>query len=109
VRVVNFETSKYLIVKSTTFPHRLIHKHTWTSPDFVTYNQIDHVLVEKRRHSNTLGVCSFRGAECDTDHYLLLAQMRERISVSKRARQNFDQERFDLKKLDDVEVNEVTR
>jgi hypothetical protein len=28
VRVVNYATSKNLIVKSTTFPHRDIHKHT---------------------------------------------------------------------------------
>jgi hypothetical protein len=35
-----------------------------------------------------------------------VAELRERISVSKRARQNFDLERFDLKKLDDVEVKE---
>jgi hypothetical protein len=48
VRVVNFATSKYLIVKSTTFPHRSIHKNTWTSPDGVTHNQIDHVLIHKR-------------------------------------------------------------
>jgi exonuclease III len=40
VRVVNFQTSKNQIVKSTTFPHRDIHKHTWTSPDGVTHNQI---------------------------------------------------------------------
>jgi hypothetical protein len=30
-----------------------------------------------------------------------VAKLRERISVSKRARQTFDLERFDLKKLDD--------
>jgi exonuclease III len=36
IRAVNFATSKNLIVKSTTFPHRDIHKHTWTSPDRVT-------------------------------------------------------------------------
>jgi hypothetical protein len=40
VRVVSFATSKNLIVKSTTFPHRDIHKHTWTSSDGVTHNQI---------------------------------------------------------------------
>jgi hypothetical protein len=50
VRVVNFATSKNLIVKSTTFPHHDIHKHTWTSPDSVTHNQLDHVLIDKRRH-----------------------------------------------------------
>jgi endonuclease/exonuclease/phosphatase family metal-dependent hydrolase len=62
VRVVNFATSKNLIVKSTTFPHCDIHKHTWTSPDGVTHNQTDHVLIDKRQHSNTLDVHSFRGA-----------------------------------------------
>jgi copper oxidase (laccase) domain-containing protein len=35
-----------------------------------------------------------------------VAKLRERISVSKQARQNFDLERFDLKKLDDVGVKE---
>jgi hypothetical protein len=33
VRVVNFATSKNLVVKSTMFPHRSIYKYTWTSPD----------------------------------------------------------------------------
>jgi hypothetical protein len=106
VRVVNFATSKNLIVKSTTFPHRDIHKHSCTSPDGVTHNQIDRVLIDKRRHSNILDVRSFRGADCDTDHYLVVAKLRERISVSKRAKQNFDLERFDLKRLNDVEVKE---
>jgi hypothetical protein len=56
IRVVNFATSRNLILKSSTFPHRDIHKHTWTSPDGVTHNQIDHVLVDKRRHSNILDI-----------------------------------------------------
>ena len=33
VRIVHFGTSKNLVVKSTMFPHRNIHKCTWTSPD----------------------------------------------------------------------------
>jgi hypothetical protein len=48
VRVVNFATSKNPIVKNTIFPHHNIHKHTWTSPDGVTHNQIHHVLIDKR-------------------------------------------------------------
>jgi hypothetical protein len=43
VRVVNFATSENLIVKSTMFPHRKIHKYTLTSPDGKTHNHIDHV------------------------------------------------------------------
>jgi hypothetical protein len=52
VREVNFSTLKNLIVNSTKSPNRDIYKHTWTSPDGVTHNQIHHVLTEKRRHSN---------------------------------------------------------
>jgi hypothetical protein len=35
-----------------------------------------------------------------------VAKLRERISISKRARQKFDLERFNLTKLDEVEVKE---
>jgi hypothetical protein len=106
VRVVKFLTSKNLIVKSTTFPHLNIHKHTWTLPDDVTHNQIHHVLIKKRRHSNISEVRSFRRADCDSDHYLVVAKLRERISVSKRTKQKFDLEIFDQKNLDDAEVKE---
>jgi endonuclease/exonuclease/phosphatase family metal-dependent hydrolase len=83
VRVVKFATSKNLVVKSTMFPHRSIHKHTWISPDGQTHNQIDHILINRRRHSSILDVRSFRGADCDTDHYLADAKIRERLAVSK--------------------------
>jgi hypothetical protein len=106
VRVVNFATSKTLVVKSTMFPHRRIHKHTWTSPEGNTHNQIDHVLIDKRRHSSILDVRSFRGADCDTEHYLVVAKVRERLVVSKRAAQEIDTERFNVKKLNERDVKE---
>jgi hypothetical protein len=84
------QLQKNQIVMSTTFPHQNIHENTWSSPDGVTHNQIVHTLIDKRRHSNILDVLSFRGSDCDTDHYLVVAKLRERISVSKRARQKFD-------------------
>jgi hypothetical protein len=56
VRVVNFATSKNLVIKSTMFPHRKIHKYTWTSPEGNTHNQIDHVLTDRRWQSNILDV-----------------------------------------------------
>jgi hypothetical protein len=45
VRIVNFVASKNLFVKSTMFPHRNIHKYTWTSPDGKTHNHIDLILT----------------------------------------------------------------
>ena len=62
-RQVNFATYKNLVVKSTMFPHRNIHKYTWTSPDGKTHKQIDHVLIGRRWHSSVLDVRSFRGAK----------------------------------------------
>ena len=56
VRLVNFATSKNLVVKSTMFPHRNIHNYTWTSPDGTTNNQIDRILIDRRRHSSILDV-----------------------------------------------------
>jgi hypothetical protein len=86
--------------------HRKIHKYTWTSPEGKIYNQIDHVLIDKRRHSSILDVRSFRGAECDTDHYLVVAKVRERLAMSERAAQRIDTERFSVRKLKEVDVKE---
>jgi len=94
VRLVNFATSKHLVVKNTMFPHRNIHKYTWTSPDGKTHNQIDHVLIDRRWHSSVLDMRSFRGADCDTDHYLVIAKVRERLAVGKQAAQMFDRQRL---------------
>jgi hypothetical protein len=44
IRVVNFATSKNLIIKSIMFPHYNIHKFTLTS-DGKTHSQSDHILI----------------------------------------------------------------
>jgi hypothetical protein len=73
--VVNFATPRNLIVKSTMFPHQNIDKFTWTSIDGKSPTQIDHILTERRRHSTTLGVLSFRAGGCGTDHCLVVTKV----------------------------------
>jgi hypothetical protein len=46
VRVVNFAMSKNLS------QHHKICKFTWTTPDGKTHNQIDHIFIYRRQHSN---------------------------------------------------------
>jgi hypothetical protein len=60
-------------------------------------------LIDRRWHSNILDVRSFRGADCDTDHYLVVAKVRERLAVCKQTAQKFDVERFNLRKLSELE------
>jgi hypothetical protein len=91
------------------FSHRNINKYTWTSPDGKIHNQIDHILADRRRHSNVLNVRSFRAAHIDSDHYLLVATVIERLVVNKQRSQRFDMERFNLKKLNEVRGKEQFR
>ncbi|KAJ4437040.1 hypothetical protein ANN_17174 [Periplaneta americana] len=106
VRLVNFATSKNLIVKSITFPHKDIHKYTWTSPDGLTHNQIDHILIDKRRHTSIVDIRTFRGADCNSDHYLVIGELRERLSVAKRVEQQVNITKFNILKLKDEEAKQ---
>jgi hypothetical protein len=46
---------------------------------------------------------SYRTADCDTDHYLVVAKVGERLSVSKETTHRGHVERFNLKNLNEVE------
>ena len=86
------------------FPHRDIHKYTWTSPNGKTQNQIDDILIDRRWHSSIPDVRSFRGADCDTDHCLVVTKVRERLALNKQAAQKFDGERFNIEELNELGV-----
>jgi hypothetical protein len=61
-RLVDFEKTKNMVVSSTCFPHKEIQKQTWRFPDGKTNNQIDHILIDKRKASSMLDVTSCRVA-----------------------------------------------
>ena len=55
-------------------------------------------------HSSILSLRIFSGADCDTDHFLVVAKFREKLAVSKEEAQNFGGERFNLRKLNELAV-----
>jgi hypothetical protein len=63
----------------------VFHKYTWNSPKGKMQNQIDHVLTDRRQHSSILDVQSLRRADCDTDYYLVAANVRKQLAWSKQS------------------------
>jgi len=60
--------------------------------------------MDRRWHSSLLDMQSFRGADCDADHYLVIEKVRERLAVGKLAAWRFHRPRFNLRKLNELEV-----
>jgi endonuclease/exonuclease/phosphatase family metal-dependent hydrolase len=76
-RVLYSDTSENVIVKITNFLHRNIQRY---SSDWKRNERIDHVVIDKRRHSSVGDVRSFIRANCNSDHYRMIAKVRERGS-----------------------------
>jgi predicted class III extradiol MEMO1 family dioxygenase len=60
-----------LIIMSTQFQHKKIHKGTWLAPDQMTLNQIDYVLISSKKKELNEDVRSLTGTNIYSDHYLL--------------------------------------
>lgn len=60
---------------STMFPHKDIHKATEKLLDDRTLNQIVHVLIQTWYHSTIYNVRSHSCANCNMDHYIMIAKL----------------------------------
>jgi len=97
-----------MIIVSTFHPHKDIHKSTQRSPDGVTFNQIDHLLIDRRHKPNLTDVRSYRGANINSDHYLVSACLRAWISNVKQAT-GIRTSAYNVSKLTSTEVTEQYR
>ena len=53
--------------------------YTWTSPDDLHWNQIDYILCSWRWRSSIQSTKSRSGADCGSDHELLIAKFRLKL------------------------------
>ena len=86
--MIQFAISKGLNVRSTTFPHKDIHKETWYSADGRTANQIDHDLISNRFRSAITDIRALRGPDIGSDHNLLKVNLKVKLRVKTRNGQN---------------------
>ena len=76
-RLVSFAAFNNLVITGTIFPHRIGHKQTGTSPDRLTQNQIDHVLISRQHRTSVLDTRAMRGADVASDHHLVRTKLRQ--------------------------------
>lgn len=73
-----------LVIGRTIFPHKNIHKYTWTSPDGPTRNQIDHICISQKWKQSLLDVRAWRGVDVQSDHILITCDLRLRITAMRK-------------------------
>ncbi|VDP42803.1 unnamed protein product [Schistosoma margrebowiei] len=78
-RFANLCAFNKLVIGGIIFPHKRIHKTTWTSPDHTTQNQIDHICINKTFRRTIEDVRTKRGADIASDHHLLVAKMKLKL------------------------------
>jgi hypothetical protein len=65
-----------VVIMSTQFQHKEIHKGTWIAPDHNTINQIDHVIINASKKDLIEDLRTMRGPNIDSDHHLVKTVIR---------------------------------
>ena len=68
-----------LIIANTLFQQHKRRLYTWTSPDGQHQNQIDYILCSQRWRSSIQSTTTRPGADCVSDHELLIAKFRLKL------------------------------
>ncbi|KAL4089381.1 hypothetical protein QTP88_024427 [Uroleucon formosanum] len=92
-----------LVISSTQFQRKEIYKQTWVSPDGRTKSQINHILIDKRYRSSVRLVRSYRGADGDTDHYLVISSFRTKLANSWKQKRLKGRTRLEIENTKDRE------
>lgn len=79
-RLVTFCASNNLAITSNMFPHKDVHKYTWTSPDGQRQNQIDHVAVRSRCKRSVQDTRVYRGVDVGSDHNLVVTKAKLKLN-----------------------------
>jgi hypothetical protein len=103
LRLISFASTKGLVISSTQFQRKEIYKQTWVSPDGRTKSQIDHILIDKRYRSSVRQVRSYRRADGDTDHYLVISSFRTKLANSWKQKKLKGRTRLEIENTKDRE------
>ena len=75
-RLIEFCQENALVTADTLYQQHKRRLYTWTSPDGQYQNQIDNILYSQRWKSSIQSAKTRPGADCGSDHELLIAKFR---------------------------------
>ena len=107
--LAHFLPQKYLraVIANTLFQQHKRRLYTWTSPDGRHWNQIDYILCSQRWRSSIQSANTGLGADCGSDHELLIAKFRLKLKKVEKTTRPF---RYDLNQISyDYTVEERNR
>ena len=94
--LIEFCQENALVIANTLFQQHKRRLYTWTSSDGQHRNQIDYILCSQRWRSSIQSAKTRRGADCGSDHELLIAKFRLKLNKLGKTSRPF---RYDLNKI----------
>ena len=78
-KLIEFSQENSLVIANTLFQQHKRRLYTWTSPDGQHRNQIDYIHCSQRWRSSIQSVKTRPGADCGSDHELLITKFRLKL------------------------------
>ena len=95
-RLIEFCQENALVIANTLFQQHKRRLYTWTSPDGQYRNQIDYILCSQRWRSSIQPTKTRSGADCGSDHELLIIRLRLKLKKVGKSARPF---RYDLNQI----------
>ena len=103
--LTEFCQENIFVIANTLFQQHKRRLYTWTSPDGQHGNQIDYIFCSQRWRSSIQSAKTRPGADCGSDHELLIAKFRLRLKKVGKTTRPF---RYDLNQIPYNYTVEVT-
>ena len=93
-RLIEFCQENTLFIANTLFQQHKRRLYTWTSPEGQHRNQIDYILCSQRCRSSLQSAKARPGADCGSDHELLIAKFRLKLKTAGKTTRPFSSVQF---------------
>ena len=95
-RLIEFCQENALVIVNTLFQQHKRRLYTWTSADGQHQNQIDYIICSQRWRSSIQSTKTRAGADCGSDHELLITKFRLKFKKVGKTTRPF---RYDLNQI----------